>query len=85
MQSIRTLVVGLLIVSAVMLAAVPLLEEIGAIVAQNESVQALGWDSMVPDYEAVVLRWMPAIWIIYLLTWGVVWAIRKGRTTGVQR
>lgn len=84
MRSVANLVVGLVVIAAVMLAAVPLLEEIGSIVAQNDAVQALGWDSIVPNYQAVVLRWLPALWIIYLITWGIAWAIRKGRTTGLQ-
>jgi len=85
MRGIQTFVIGLLVISAVVMFAGILLEPITAVVADSSAVQEMGWDSEAVDIQNTILRWVPLMFIGYLLTWAVMWAIRRERTTGVRR
>jgi len=84
-RSVSTFFTGLFLLTGLMLVAVPLIGELSALVESNAAVQALGWDSMVPTYRTVIFRWAPALWIIYLLTWGTAWALRRDSAGRVRR
>jgi len=85
MRGIQTFVIGLLVISAVVLFAGILLEPITEVVLASSAVQEMGWDSAAVDIQNTILRWIPLMFIGYLLTWAVMWAIRRERTTGMRR
>ena len=85
MRGIQTFVIGLLVISAVVLFAGVLLEPITEVVLASSAVQEMGWDSEAVDIQNTILRWIPLMFIGYLLTWAVMWAIRRERTTGMRR
>lgn len=85
MRAIQTFIIGLLVISAVVMFAGVLLEPITEVVLASSAVQEMGWDNVAVDIQNTILRWIPLMFIGYLLTWAVMWAIRRERTTGVRR
>ena len=85
MRGIQTFIIGLLVISAVVMFAGVLLEPITEVVLASSAVQEMGWDNVAVDIQNTILRWIPLMFIGYLLTWAVMWAIRRERTTGVRR
>jgi len=85
MRGVQTFIIGLVIISVVVMFAGVLLEPIADVVLASSAVQALGWDSQALDIRDTILRWMPLLFIGYLLTWAGMWAVRRERSTGVRR
>ena len=76
---------GLLTISAITMFAGVLLEPFIHIVADDSAARAMGWDTVGEDIGDTILRWMPLLFIAYLLVWGFVWYIRFERFTEVRR
>jgi len=85
MRGVQTFVIGLFVISAIVMFAGVLLEPITAVVMDSEAIQEMGWDNEAADIQNTILRWMPLLFIGYLLTWAFMWSIRRERTTGVRR
>ena len=85
MRGVQTLVIGLVVLSAVTLFMAAIVEPIAAVALDSEAVQDLGWASDVESIQETLLRYVPLMWIAFLLTWVGMWAFRRGRTTEVRR
>ena len=85
MRGIATIVTGTMVVSALLVAGVPVVEALVDILESSEAATDAGFVDWSSTLETVLLRWLPALWIIFLLAWATAWTIRRGRTTGVQQ
>lgn len=85
MRGVQTLVIGLVIVSAVTVFMAATVEPIAQIVMARESVQELGMAGDAESIQNTLLRYVPLMWIAFLLVWAAIWAFRRGRTTEVRR
>ena len=85
MRGVVVFVTGLFMISGITMFAGMLLEPFIAIVGNDEAVQALGWGDTPADIGDTILRWMPLLFIAYLLVWAGVWYFRFERFTEVRR
>lgn len=85
MRGVQVFVTGLLVISAIVLLMGTLLEPIAQVAMDSTAVQNLGWADDAGQIRDTILRWVPLLFIAYLVTFGTMWAFRRGRTTGVQR
>lgn len=85
MRGVQVFVTGLLVISAVVLLMGTLLEPIAAVATDSAAVQNLGWADDANQIRDTILRWVPLLFIGYLVTFGTMWAFRRGRTTEVRR
>lgn len=79
------LVSGIFTVAVFALIAGVVIEPIADVVLASEAVQTLGWDSIVLSIRRATLRWAMLLGIVIVIVWAGMWAIRRGRTTGVRR
>jgi ethanolamine transporter EutH len=85
MRGAIKLLTGLLTISAVILAAGMMVEPIVRIVAEDPAVAEIGLSGMALDMQQVLLQWLPLLFVAFLLVFGVMYALRRGRTTDVRR
>ena len=85
MRGLTKLITGLFTISALVLVAGSVVEPIVSVVASDSAVQSYGWDSTAGGLQQVLLQWMPLLFVGFLVVFGVMWAIRRGRTTEVRR
>lgn len=82
MRGVAVFITGLFVLTAVTMFAGIMLEPVLAIVADDPAVQEQGWDSDATSITDTILRWMPLLYIAYLLVWGSAWYFRRERMTG---
>ncbi len=78
-------IVMVLALAGIILFAAPLYEAIVPLVAQDPSVQALGWGSIPANIEHAVLAYAPRIALIGTFTIGVMWYLRRELLTSRVR
>lgn len=85
MRGVAVFITGLFVLTAVTMMAGVVLEPIHEIVVNDAAVEAQGLDDDASGITNTILRWMPALWIAYLLVWAAGWYLRRERMTGVRR
>lgn len=85
MRGIVKLFTGLFVGAAMVLVAGSVVEPLVRIVAEDPAVSDMGLSGTALNLQQVLLQWMPLLLIAFLLVFGVMWAIRRGRTTEVRR
>ena len=81
MRGVIVFVSGLFILTAITMFAGMILEPILAQVVDAEAVQALGWGETGEDITDTIVRWLPLLYITYLLVWAGAWYFRQERMT----
>lgn len=85
MRAVVVFLYGLLTISAITLMAGTLLEPILEVVTASQAVADLGWSSDAVSITDTILRYMPLMFIAYLLAFAGAWAFRRERFTDVRR
>lgn len=85
MRGVQVFVTGLLVISTIVLMMGTLVEPIASVVLASSAVQDMGLAADVKSIRETLLRWVPLLFIAYLITFGGMWAFRRGRTTEVRR
>lgn len=85
MRGVVVFVTGLFVISGITMFAGMLLEPFIEIVSNDATVEAMGLGDTSVDIGDTILRWMPLLFIAYLLVWAGVWYFRFERFTQVRR
>lgn len=85
MRGIAVFISGLFILTVFTMFTGPILEPVLDVVASDPAVQAQGWDSTAANITDTITRWMPLMYIAYLLTWAGAWYFRRERMTARMR
>lgn len=85
MRAIVKLFTGLFMGAAMVLVAGAIVEPLVRIVAEDPAVSDIGLSTTALDLQQVLLQWMPLLLVAFLIVFGVMWSIRRGRTTEVRR
>ena len=85
MRGVVVFITGLFIISAITMFAGVLIEPFVAIVAEDSAMQNLGWAGIGEDIGDTILRWMPLLFIAYILVWASAWYFRVERFGQVRR
>ncbi|WP_435551953.1 hypothetical protein [Natrinema sp. CGMCC1.2065] len=81
MRGVAVFISGLFILTAITMFTGVMYEPILEIVANNGAVQQAGLASDATDIADTVLRWMPLMYIAYILVWATLWYFRRERMT----
>lgn len=85
MRGVAVFISGLFVLTLITMFSGAMLEPILEIVATDPAVQSLGWATYATDITDTINRWIPLLYIAYLLVWSGMWYLRKERMTGARR
>ncbi len=85
MRGVAVFITGLLLLSIITLVAGVTLEPVLEEVANDPAVESMGLDDDATKITDTILRWMPLMYIAYILVWATAWYFRRERMTGVRR
>ncbi len=85
MRGVAVFITGLLLLSIITMIAGVTLEPVLEEVANDPAVESMGLDDDATKITDTILRWMPLMYIAYILVWAAAWYFRRERMTGVRR
>jgi len=85
MKGVMQWVTGLLLIACLALAAGPVVDRLTRVVETDAAVQSHGWGHIATSLQSVVLQWAIFLFLLASLIWGVLWAMRREKSTGVRR